>query len=247
VRTFVRLSPDDRVQAAALVTQMRADGCRKVALANDKETYGFIIGEQIHGAARRLGVPVTRDWGIDNRAGNYRALARSFRRAGADCFAFGGVTRNHAPRLYRDVHAALPHARLYGGDGVCETGFTRHVSRAIRRLFTCSVSALPTDRYPGGKAFLGAFAAMFAQRAPDPYAIYGYEAMKLGLDTIAALGPDGDSREALRKALFATRNRASVLGTYSVKRSGDLTIRDFGIYRVAPDGALVYDHKVVAR
>ena len=245
-RTFVRLPPDDRVQGAALATQMRDDGCRKVALANDKDTYGFITGEQVHLAARRLGLAITRDYGIDKRAKHYHALARRFRRAGADCFVFGGVTSNHAPRLFRDVHAALPDARLYGPDGICESGFTKHVGAAIRRLFRCSVASLRLTDYPGGTMFLDSFAAMFGTRDPDPLAIYGYEAMKLGLDAIAALGADGDEREAVRATLFATRDRASVLGTYSIMRTGDTTLRDFGIYRATPKGGLVYDHKIVA-
>jgi hypothetical protein len=36
----------------------------------------------------------------------------------------------------------------------------------------------------------------------DPYAIYGYEAMRLVLDTCERLGPDCSNRQALIDALF---------------------------------------------
>jgi branched-chain amino acid transport system substrate-binding protein len=245
-RTFVRLIPDDRVQGAALATLMRDDGCTKVGLANDKDTYGFTVAEQVHAAARRLGLSITRDYGIDTTAEHYRGLARSFKRAGADCFIFSGVTANHAPRVYRDVHAALPTARLYGPDGVCESGLTKHVSPDIRSLFWCSIPTLRVEEYPGGTAFLASFAAMFNQRRADPYSIYGYEAMKLGLDSIAGLGAAGGKRESLRKALFAVRDRQSVRGTYSIVPSGDTTLRDFGVYRASGAGNVVYDRRIVA-
>jgi ABC-type branched-subunit amino acid transport system substrate-binding protein len=68
------------------------------------------------------------------------------------------------------------------------------------------------------------------------YAIYGYEAMKLGLDTIKRLGPNGDSKSMVRAALFAVRSRRSVLGTYGFDSSGDTTLRSYGLYRVGADG-----------
>jgi branched-chain amino acid transport system substrate-binding protein len=33
-------------------------------------------------------------------------------------------------------------------------------------------------------------------------------------------------------AIFATRNRHSVLGTYSIEHGGDTTLRRYGVYRV---------------
>src|SRR3954470_13717902 len=37
-RTYMRIVPRDTVQAAALLARMKSDGCKKVALANDKDT-----------------------------------------------------------------------------------------------------------------------------------------------------------------------------------------------------------------
>ena len=39
-RTYTRIVPKDTIQAAALVTLMKGDGCTKVAMTNDKEVYG---------------------------------------------------------------------------------------------------------------------------------------------------------------------------------------------------------------
>jgi branched-chain amino acid transport system substrate-binding protein len=90
--------------------------------------------------------------------------------------------------------------------------------------------------YPGGDRFLVAYKAKYGDGDPNPYAIYGYEAMKLGLDTIAGLGPAGNDKLAVLKALFAIRRRDSVLGTYGFDRNGDTTLRSYGLYRVGSGG-----------
>jgi branched-chain amino acid transport system substrate-binding protein len=69
--------------------------------------------------------------------------------------------------------------------------------------------------------------------------LYGYEAMRLALDAAAS-----GTREGAIDAVFATRDRDSVLGRYSIDGKGDTTLSTYGVYRIAPGGALVFDHAV---
>lgn len=247
-RTYLRIVPRDTVQAAALLTVMKQDGCTKVALANDKDTYGAGLARLIEIQAPDAGVELTKNIGIDKTAPNFRSVAEQFKSEGADCFVFGGVTANGAVQLYKDVGAALPDAKLYGPDGNCESGFTspakKGIPAALGKRFKCSVATLNLDSYPGGKAFLKAFAAKYNNDAPDPYAIYGYEAMKLAIDTITAAGDKGNDKAAVLETLFATKDRASVLGTYSFDENGDTTLTDYGIYAVGADGNPTFDSAV---
>ena len=64
--------------------------------------------------------------------------------------------------------------------------------------------------------------------------------MKLVLDTISKLGSQGDSKTAVLHALLATKNRNSVLGTYSFDKNGDTTLKAYGLYKVK-NGQLVFD------
>ena len=68
-------------------------------------------------------------------------------------------------------------------------------------------------------------------------AFYGYEAMALVLDAIAAGAGD---RAATVRAARATRDRDSVLGRYSVDAEGHTTSTAYGRLAVV-DGALVWD------
>src|SRR5262249_12889134 len=115
------------------------------------------------------------------------------------------------------------------------------VPAAIDPLLECTVATLNLESYPGGKDFLASYKAKFGGAEPDPYAIYGYEAMKLGLDTIASLGANGGSKADVLKALFAIPSRSSVLGTYGFDKNGDTTLKSYGLYKVGPGGDPVFD------
>ncbi|XAY06331.1 hypothetical protein DSM112329_03200 [Paraconexibacter sp. AEG42_29] len=250
-RTYARIVPRDTVQGGALVTQMKNDGCKSVAMANDKDTYGAGLTRVIGIKAKEQGLSILSDTGIQPDAANFRGFASKIKGEGADCFFFGGVTANGAIQLYKDVNSAIPTAKLYGGDGVCESGFTNPskdgIPAKVGKLFSCTVATLDLPSYPGGKAFIESFNKEYNNPKPDPYAIYGYEAMKLVLDTIEAAGEEGTTREGFLKALFETKDRDSVLGKYSIDENGDTTLTDYGLYKVgASDGNPTYDSTIKA-
>jgi ABC-type branched-subunit amino acid transport system substrate-binding protein len=110
------------------------------------------------------------------------------------------------------------------------------VPARIDPLIECTEVTLSLSAYPGGKAFVNAYKARYGVSDPSPYAILGYEAMSLGLSTIAGLGASGDSKSAVLSALFSTTDRHSVLGTYGFEHSGDTTLRTYGLYKVGSNG-----------
>jgi branched-chain amino acid transport system substrate-binding protein len=250
-RTYLRIVPRDKIQSAALIAQMKQDGCKKVAVANDKETYGGGLARIFVQQSKSQGLNVTGNDGIDKAASNFRSFASKVKAAAADCFLFSGVTANGSVQLYKDVGSAVPNAKLYGPDGVCESGFTnskkKGIPAALGKRFTCSVATLDLKSVPGGKKFVDSYAKRYGDKNPDPYAIYGYEAMKLGLDTIKGLADKGSDKAAVLDALFKTKNRSSVLGTYSFDKNGDTTLTDYGIYKVGPDGNPTFDHAIKAQ
>jgi branched-chain amino acid transport system substrate-binding protein len=250
-RTYARIVPRDSIQAAALVTQMKNDGCTKIAVANDKETYGAGLAKLLEIKAKAIGVTIVSDTPIQKDAPNFRSYASKIKGEGADCFVFSGVTANGAIQINKDVGAALPTAKLYGPDGICESGFTnpskKGIPAALGARFKCTVATLNLTSYPGGRDFLAAFKAKYGESNPDPYAIYGYEAMKLVLDTIKDAGSAGTSKAGVLSQLFKTKDRQSVLGTYSIDQNGDTTLTDYGLYKVGSDGNPTYEATIKAQ
>jgi branched-chain amino acid transport system substrate-binding protein len=243
-RTFLRIVPIDSIQAAADLMAMKSAGCTKVAVANDKEAYGQGLATLLGLEKGYYGVNIVSDTGIDPTAGNFRTYAQTVASQGADCFFFAGIVSNGAVQITKDVNAALPKARIFGGDGVCTSSYTAAsqggVPASIDPLIECTVATQNLESYPGGKSFLAAYKAKYGGAEPDPYAIYGYEAMKLGLDTIASLGANGDNKADVLSALFAIKSRASVLGTYGFDANGDTTLKSYGLYKVGAGGDPVF-------
>jgi branched-chain amino acid transport system substrate-binding protein len=248
-RNYTRIVPKDTIQGAALATLMKQDGCTKVQLTNDKEVYGAGLGKNVELAAKAVSLPIVSNEAIDKNAANYRSLAQKAKGAGADCFIYTGITANNAVQLYKDFAAALPTAKLYGPDGVAESGFANPkdggVPKALDSRIKVTVATLSPDQYPAdGQEFFKAFTAKYGVDNPDPYAIYGYEAMKLGLDAIAR-SKTGDKADVI-KALFATKDRSSVLGKYSIDENGDTTLTDYGVYGIK-NGQLAFDQTIKAQ
>jgi branched-chain amino acid transport system substrate-binding protein len=245
-RTYARIVARDSIKGPAMVSVMKEDGCTKVQLTNDKEVYGAGLAGAIEAAAGDSGLDVISNDGIDKAAANYRSLAQRAAAAGADCFVFSGITGNNAVQLYKDFAAALPNAKLYGPDGVCESGFVDPkeggIPANVASRFKCTSPTLPTSELPPeGQEFFTAYAEKYGEKSPDPYAIYGYEAMRLALDAIQRSGT-GEKADIL-KALFDTEDRQSVLGTYSIDDNGDTTLTDLALESIE-NGRLKFE-KVV--
>jgi branched-chain amino acid transport system substrate-binding protein len=243
-RTYLRIVPIDSIQAASDLIAMKQAGCTKVAVANDKEAYGSGLATLLGLEKSFYGVNIVSNTGIDPTSPNFRSYASTIQGQGADCFFFAGITANGAVQIVKDVNSALPKAKIFGGDGVCSDTWTAAakggVPASIDPLIQCTVATLDLAAYPGGKDFLAAYKAKYGTANPDPYAIYGYEVMKLGLDTIAKLGAQGNSKSDVLKALFATTQRNSVLGTYGFDKNGDTTLKSYGLYKVGSNGEPVF-------
>ena len=244
VRTYLRIVPIDSIQAAADLIAMHNAGCTKVAVANDKEAYGAGLATLLELEKSYYGVTIVSNTGIDPTAPNFRSYASTIAGQGANCFFFAGIVSNGAVQITKDVHSALPTAKVFGGDGVCTSSYTDAskggVPASLYPLTECTVATRDLAAYPGGKAFLGAYRAKYGGSSPDPYAIYGYAVMQLALNTIKGLGAQGDSKSAVLNALFAMKADPSVLGTFGFNTNGDTTLKSYGLYKVGSNGEPVF-------
>jgi branched-chain amino acid transport system substrate-binding protein len=243
-RTYLRIVPIDSIQAAADLIAMKNAGCTKVAVANDKEAYGAGLATLLELEKGYYGITIVSNTGIDPTAPNFRSYASTIQGQGADCFFFAGIVSNGGVQIVKDVHSAIPAAKIFGGDGVCTDTWTNAakggVPAAIDPLIQCTVATQDLLAYPGGKTFLAAYQAKYGVSNPDPYAIYGYAVMQLALNTIKNLGAQGNSKSAVLAALFADKSVQSVLGTYGFNANGDTTLKSYGLYKVGSNGEPVF-------
>jgi branched-chain amino acid transport system substrate-binding protein len=243
-RNYLRLVPRDKIQGAAGLAAMKADGCTRVAVNNDKTPYGAGLAAQLDLQKARYGLTITSDTPLDATSPNFRAYASTVKAQGANC-VYTAFNPTGEVELVKDIHAALPTAKIYGGDGICTASVTNPAKggfpKSIAPFYKCTQAALGLTAQPGGVSpFLPAYQKAYGPGIPDPYSIYGYEAMKLGLATIASLGPNGNNRADVLAALFAIRARKSVIGTYGFDKNGDTTLTSYGLYKVGADGNVAF-------
>jgi branched-chain amino acid transport system substrate-binding protein len=217
-------------------------------MTNDKEVYGAGLARNIEAAAEAQDLKIISNEAIDKNQPNYRSVAAKAKGAGADCFVYSGITANNAVQLYKDFSAAIPDAKLYGPDGVAESGFSDPkeggIPAEVASKVKVTVATLAPDEYPPeGQEFFSQFSEKYGEDNPDPYAIYGYEAMRLALDAIERSGT-GEKADII-SALFDTKDRQSVLGTYSIDENGDTTLTDYGVYTI-DGGELSFDSTIKA-
>ena len=173
--------PADHIQAAAQVAYQKGEGCTKVYILNDKEVYGAGIAKQVANIAKTQGLQVLGNDGIDTKAANFRTLATKIKSAGADCVFYGGIAQNKGVQLFTDVHAANPTAKLFGPDGMADPAYYTKASPAVAKMSYLTNPTLDPKLYPpAAQDFFAKFKQKYGND-PAPYAIYGYEAMKVAL------------------------------------------------------------------
>jgi branched-chain amino acid transport system substrate-binding protein len=212
--TLVRLMPHDGVGARAIAAWLVDAAVHELLVVHDHDDgYGVPVGVMCAEAARERGLAVRSRPVWDHDESPADDIGD------AQAVLYVGVAGSGAVGLWRDLHAIDPGRWLLGTEGVAVPWLARELSPAVAARSRFFV----------------------AQRAP--FGFYGFEAMALILDAIAAGGSD---RAATVRAARSTRDRDSVLGRYSIDERGHTTCTKYGCYAVA-DGELVWDRSGAPR
>ncbi len=245
-RNYGRVVPIDNIQGAALAQYMKDEGVTSVYILDDAEVYGKGVAANTKIAAEELGLEIAGEDSWEGKASNYRALAGKIKASGADAVFTGGIIDNNGPQLFKDLHAAMPDAKLFGPDGMATVDFTKEIPAAVQaQTYLTAPTLSPEELPPAGQQFYQDYEAEYnePQDEIDPYAVYGYEAMAVVCDAIAE---GGDDKQAVIDAFFATKGRESPLGTYDIDPEGDTTLSDYGGYK-AEGGKLVFEKVLKAK
>jgi branched-chain amino acid transport system substrate-binding protein len=214
VATFVGLHGDTLVR----LSPYDGVGARAIAGWLDAAGVGDVLIAHDHDDG--YGVPVgamcadaARERGLTVRARPIWDHDEPMDLDGAQAFLYVGVAGSGAAGLWHELHAADPAMWLLGSEGVAVPWLASELSDAEGERTRFFV----------------------AQRAPMGF--YGFEAMALILDSVAAGAGD---RAATVRYARSTRDRDSILGRYSIDADGHTTATAYGRFTVA-GGELVWD------
>jgi branched-chain amino acid transport system substrate-binding protein len=247
-RTYARIVPKDTIQAAALTSAAKSAGCTSLTVWNSKTTYSAGLARNVVMTAPKAGLKILGNEGIDPKAANYRSLAAKIK---SDCFIYTGEIESNGVQAVKDASSAPTVKSMFAGDGMCLNDTAdpkKGIPANLAPRFKCTIATLDPKAFgPEGKKFFKDYSAKYKVSSPDPYAIYGYEAMSLMLDSIKRATASGSlTKQAVVDQVFATKNRNSVLGTYSIDKNGDTSLTDYGLYKIA-NGKLTFDTVIKAQ
>lgn len=239
-RTFARVVPSDRTQVDALLTLMRGEGVRRLAILTDEDPSGRAIATNLRTKARAAGIAVVLREEIDEHATRHDDTIARIREADADAALDATGPRVGAARLWRELHAADPLLALYAPASLADPAFVAGLGSAGAVAHVTQPVYEPlSDDDPAVRRFIRAFRSAYGH-VPAAQARYGYEAMRGVLAAIRHAEAAADSpvtRRAVTRAYFATAVRDGVLGPYAIEPDGDTTLDRWGAFRVV-DGRL---------
>jgi branched-chain amino acid transport system substrate-binding protein len=226
-RTFLRLVPRDALQAAALVDWAREQGGQRLAIVQDGQVFGRALAQQVATAAERAQMPVTDLAERHDDPATFDDFARKLAATRPDVVVYTGLGDARAGRLLQAIARALPDARLLGSSALADAVPTPPGLPETEVLSPL----LPASSYgPRARRVLRRVSPR-PRGATGAEALYGYEAMRVVIDSIAAAaGADAGDRAAVAQAALAARGRMSVIGPYRVLASGDVSSARFGAY-----------------
>lgn len=247
VNFFRPLAADD-VQGHAGARWAKRLGAKKVFVLNDGELYGRGIADVFESSAKRIGLEILANEPIDGNQPEQRSLLTRISASGADLVYLGGVVETGAPIVIRqmaDAGLVAPRVRIVGPDGLLQdtllSGAT--CAAAMATDLRVTIPGLPFEKMTGvGARTYEDYKRRFGVE-PTAFALYAVEAGRVAIDGIrraaAELDRNGDlakKRDAVRRAIAATRNFEGINGTWSFDRNGDVdhsTTSGFRVVRAA--------------
>jgi len=221
VRTFGRVIPSDRVQGRAAGMWMAEMGITAVAV--DEEEAGFSVA-LVDGLESASPAPAI----VPESQAEATYFAReSLEPSQGESLIPSGANPIFGSDALLDPED-LPTLRAFRE--ICrDAGDCPSEPREVR----VTAAAMATSQLPPeASGFLGTFESEY-DRGPGPLAAYGYEAMAVVLDSIGR-AEDPLDRRAVADAFFATADRESILGTYSIDAVGDTSLSTLGAYELDP-------------
>jgi branched-chain amino acid transport system substrate-binding protein len=238
-RTFVRLAPGDIAQAEAQVQLMRSLDVSKLYVLDDQDPFEVPLANIVADYAERAGITVAAHDSLSTVPGAvFTGEVEKIVESHAQAVFLAGSPGKGTAALWRDLYRADPSLLLLGTSPMASESFTSEIGAASASTYL-TTPVLPNRLYPpSAQRVLGNYRATFGEEG-SAYALYGYEAMTVVLDAIRNSGARGNDRQTVIDRVFATKNRNSVLGRYSVEPDGETTLSQYGVDRVS-DGRPVF-------
>jgi branched-chain amino acid transport system substrate-binding protein len=223
-RNYARVVPADDLQGVAAANWAKSLGVKKVYILDDQELYGKGLATIFNASAKKQGIQVLGQEGIDAKASDYKALMTKIKALGPELIYFGGTTQTNAGQLIKDmrnVGMTADKVKFMGPDGTFEQALIDAAGKDAEGVYA-TFGGVPAKELKGaGQKWYDSYKKKYNSE-PEAYAAYGYEAAKVVVDAINQVCKN--DRAAIRDAVMNTKNFNGVLGSWSFDQNGDTTL-----------------------
>jgi ABC-type branched-subunit amino acid transport system substrate-binding protein len=165
----------------------------------------------------------------------YGGLVSNIQAARANAVVLGGKPGPGALALWAELHATMPHAKLFAPSTLATPAFLAHLGAAASATYVTS-PILEWSQYPPVARRVKEQYCRAYRTCPNQYALYGYEAMN---DVLAAIRrASSTDPSALAHAFFHLGERRGVIGNYVIYPDGNISLKTFDLYSVTAGGRL---------
>ena len=225
--SYFRVPPADDIQGAVGARWAKKLGHKKVYILNDQELYGKGIADVFEAEAKKIGLQVLGNEGIDWKQPDQKPVLTKVRASGADLVYMGAVVETGAQTIIRqmkDLGMVAPKVDFMGPDGLYEEELLKAATcdAVLAVDFHMTFASLPFEQMAGKG---GEVYKLYKERyklEPTSYALYSWEAAEVTIEAIKRAG--AKDREKIRAAIAATKDFNGLNGKWSFDANGDTTM-----------------------
>ncbi len=225
--SYFRVPPADDIQGSVGARWAKKLGHKKVYILNDQELYGKGIADVFEVEAKKIGLEVLGNEGIDYKQPDQKPILTKIRASGADLVYMGAVVETGAQTIIRqmkDLGMVAPKVDFMGPDGLYEEELLKAATcdAAMGVDMHITFASLPFEQLvgKGGEVY-----KLYKERykiEPTSYALYSWEAAEVTIEAIKRTG--AKDREKIRAAIAATKDFNGLNGKWSFDANGDTTM-----------------------
>ena len=192
---------------------------RKVAIIDDRTSYGQGLADETEKAVKAAGAQVVAREFTTDKATDFNAILTKIRATAPDVVFFGGMDAQAGPMLRQMEQLGLTTQKYFGGDGICTTELAK-LSGGSKPLLNvvCAEGGASLTKMPGGLAWRERYEKAFPGQF-QIYSPYTYDATMLIVDAMKRAN-SADPKVYL--AQLAASDYAGVTSKISFDETGDM-------------------------
>ncbi len=226
--TFFRICATDDVQAPAAAAFVTGDlGIKKIAIIDDKTTYGQGLADVFEKTFKKMGGVVLSHDGIAQGEKDFSPLLAKIQSLEPELIYYGGVYPEMALLVKQAKRMGLE-AVWMGGDGVFDVTLIQLITPTLAEGIYVTMLGVDPHSLPAAQDFVKRYEARFGEIGS--FSAYGYEAMNVLIEAIRRAGKA--DREAILSEMKKMKDYPGILGVINFDSKGDAIGKSVGVFKV---------------